>query len=92
MNAALKTLLSADINQKGSNINDERMRFDFNFERALTQEELKAVEDLVNEKIRENIPVVFEEMTLDEAREKKFVGVFSSKYGERVKTVASKPF
>lgn len=86
LNAALKTLLSADINQKGSNINDERMRFDFNFERALTQEELKAVEDLVNEKIRENIPVVFEEMTLDEAKEKKFVGVFSSKYGERVKT------
>ena len=86
LNAALKTLLSADINQKGSTINDERMRFDFNFERALTQEELKAVEDLVNEKIRENIPVVFEEMTLDEAKEKKFVGVFSSKYGERVKT------
>lgn len=86
LNAALKTLLSKDINQKGSNINDERMRFDFNFERALTAEELKKVEELVNEKIREDIPVVFEEMTLEEAREKEFVGVFSSKYGERVKT------
>lgn len=86
LNAALKTLLSKDVNQKGSNINDERMRFDFNFERALTAEELKAVEDLVNEKIREDIPVVFEEMSLEEAREKEFVGVFSSKYGERVKT------
>ncbi len=86
LNAALKTLLGKDINQKGSNINDERMRFDFNFPRALTPEELKAVEDLVNEKIEENIPVEFREMSLDEAREKNFVGVFSSKYGERVKT------
>lgn len=86
LNAALKHLLSEDINQKGSNINDERMRFDFNFPRALTQEELKAVEDLVNEKIKEDIPVVFEEMTLDEARARHFTGVFSNKYGEVVKT------
>ena len=86
LNAALKTLLGKDINQKGSNINDERMRFDFNFPRALTPEELKAVEDLVNEKIAENIPVAFKEMSLDEARKQDFVGVFSSKYGEQVKT------
>lgn len=86
LNAALKTLLSKDINQKGSNINDERMRFDFNFPRALTEEELKAVENLVNEKIDENIPVVFKEMTLEEARKENFVGVFSAKYGETVKT------
>lgn len=86
LNAALKTLLSSDINQKGSNINDERMRFDFNYPRALTAEELKAVEDLVNEKIKEDIPVVYREMSLEEAREQNFVGVFSSKYGEVVKT------
>ena len=86
LNAALKTLLSKDINQKGSNINDERMRFDFNFPRAVTEEELTAVENLVNEKIQENIPVVFEEMSLDEARAREFVGVFSAKYGETVKT------
>ena len=86
LNAALKTLLDKDINQKGSNINDERMRFDFNFPRALTAEELKAVEDLVNEKIAENIPVEFKEMSLEEAREQNFVGVFSAKYGEQVKT------
>lgn len=86
LNAALKTVLDKGINQKGSNINDERMRFDFNFPRALTAEELKAVEDLVNEKIKEDIPVVFEEMPLEEAKKRGFVGVFSSKYGEMVKT------
>ncbi len=86
LNAALKTLLDKGINQKGSNINDERMRFDFNFPRALTAEELKAVEDLVNSKIKENIPVVCKEMSLDEARAQEFVGVFAAKYGEQVKT------
>ena len=86
LNAALKRVLSPDCNQKGSNINDERMRFDFNFERAMTPEEVKTVEDLVNEKIREDIPVVFREMSLEEARAEQFVGVFDSKYGEVVKT------
>ena len=86
LNAALKTILSPDCNQKGSNINDERMRFDFNFDRAMTPEEVKAVEDLVNEKIKENIPVVYKEMSLEEARKENFVGVFDSKYGEVVKT------
>lgn len=86
LNAALKQVLSPGCNQKGSNITDERMRFDFNFERAMTAEEIKAVEDLVNEKIKEDIPVVFREMSLEEARAEHFVGVFDSKYGEVVKT------
>ncbi len=86
LNAALKAVLSPDCNQKGSNITDERMRFDFNFERAMTPEEIKAVEDLVNQKIKEDIPVVYKEMTLEEARAEHFVGVFDSKYGEVVKT------
>ncbi len=86
LNAALKHVLSPDCNQKGSNINDERMRFDFNFDRAMTEEEVKAVEDLVNAKIREDLPVVYREMSLDEARRENFVGVFDSKYGEVVKT------
>lgn len=86
LNAALKKVLSPDVNQKGSNITDERMRFDFNFERAMTPEEVKAVEDLVNEKIREDLPVVFREMPLEEARAQHFVGVFDAKYGETVKT------
>lgn len=86
LNAALKAVLSPDINQKGSNITPERLRFDFNFARPMTQEEIKAVEDLVNEKIRENIPVVFEEMPYDKARAEGIVGVFDNKYGDVVKT------
>ena len=86
LNAALKQVLSPDCNQKGSNINDERMRFDFNFDRAMTPAEIQAVEDLVNEKIAEDLPVVFREMSLEEARRENFVGVFDSKYGDVVKT------
>ncbi len=86
LNAALKAVLSPECNQKGSNINDERMRFDFNFDRPMTEAEVKAVEALVNEKIQEDIPVVYREMSLDEARKENFVGVFDSKYGDVVKT------
>ena len=86
LNEALKKLLSPESNQKGSNINDERMRFDFNFERPMTEEEIREVETLVNEKIRENIPVVMREMSLEEARKENFVGVFGAKYGDVVKT------
>jgi len=86
LNAALKTVLSPDINQRGSNITDERMRFDFNFDRALTAEEVGAVENLVNEKIAEDLPVVYREMSLAQARAEGFVGVFDSKYGDVVKT------
>lgn len=86
LNAALKKVLSPDCNQKGSNINDERMRFDFNFNRPMTEDEIRQVENLVNEKIEEDIPVVYREMGLEEARKENFVGVFDSKYGETVKT------
>lgn len=86
LNAALKKVLSPDCNQKGSNINDERMRFDFNFDRPMTEDEISQVENLVNEKIKEDIPVVYREMSLEEARKENFVGVFDSKYGETVKT------
>ena len=86
LNAALKIVCSPDINQKGSNITEERLRFDFNFSRKLTEEEVKEVERLVNEQIKLNVPVVMKEMTLEEAREQNFVGVFSDKYGEKVKT------
>ncbi len=86
LNAALKIVCSPDINQRGSNITEERLRFDFNFSRKLTDEEVKEVERLVNEQIKLNVPVVLKEMTLEEAREQNFVGVFSDKYGEKVKT------
>ena len=86
LNAALKAVLKDDnINQKGSNITVERLRFDFNFPRKLTPEEIKGVEDWVNNAIKSNAPVVMEEMTVEEAKNQGAIGVFSNKYGDRVK-------
>ena len=86
LHAALKKVCSPDVEQKGSNITEERLRFDFNFARKLTPEEVAEVERLVNEQIALNVPVVMREMTLDEAKTQGFTGLFESKYGERVKT------
>lgn len=86
LHAALKKVLGEDVNQKGSNITEERLRFDFNFPRAMTAEEIKAVEDLVNEQIAKNIPVEMKEISLEEAKAAGFTGLFESKYGEVVKT------
>ena len=83
--AGLRKYLSADINQKGSNITAERLRVDFNFDRRIEPEELNHVEDFVNCAIADKIPVVMQEMSLDEARRQNAVGVFESKYGETVK-------
>ena len=86
LNAALKVVLNDEnINQRGSNITVERLRFDFSFDRKLTPEELKAVEDWVNEAIKSNAPVTMEEMTVEEAKAQGAVGVFTNKYGDRVK-------
>ncbi|MDH3353334.1 MAG: alanine--tRNA ligase [Nanoarchaeota archaeon] len=85
LNEALREVLGEDISQKGSNITPERLRFDFNFDRKMTDEEKKAVEDLVNEKIRENVLVTMEEMTVEEAKSLGAHGVFDSKYGDKVK-------
>ena len=86
MLAGLKKVLGRDdIEQKGSNITAERLRFDFNFERPLTEEEKKGVENFVNDAIARDIPVVCEEMPIEKAREINAVGVFGSRYGEVVK-------
>ncbi len=86
MHRALKTVLhDENVNQKGSNITAERLRFDFTFGRALTEEEVRAVEKLVNEAIAADVPVSCEEMTVDEAKAQGAVGLFASKYGEKVK-------
>ena len=86
LQAALKKVCSEDIAQKGSNITEERLRFDFNFARKLTPEEVKAVEDMINAVIAQDIPVVMKEMSLEEAKAEGFTGLFESKYGETVKT------
>lgn len=86
LHAALREICSKDCYQRGSNITAERLRFDFSFDRALTKDEVKAVEARVNEIIEQDIPVVMEEMTIEEAKERDFLGIFESKYGEVVKT------
>jgi alanyl-tRNA synthetase len=86
LNQALREVLKdKNIFQKGSNITSERLRFDFNFDRKLTDEEKKAIEDLVNKKIKEAISVKLEELSIKEAKQQGAQGVFDSKYGEKVK-------
>ncbi|MBU2219780.1 hypothetical protein KJ665_01380, partial [Patescibacteria group bacterium] len=85
MLAALRQVLGENVVQKGSNITPERLRFDFSHSEKMTPEQIKQVEDIVNEQIKKDLPVSFEEMTLEEAKAKGAMGVFESKYGEKVK-------
>ena len=85
LQAALRRVLGDEVHQKGSNITAERLRFDFSFGRKMTDEEKAEVERLVNEAIQANVPVVCQEMTVAEARAQGAMGLFESKYGERVK-------
>ena len=81
---ALKNNLSHDIEQRGSNITKERIRFDFNFDRKLIDEEKKKIEDEVNEKINAHLDVKREEMSLEDARKSGASGIFEEKYGDVV--------
>lgn len=85
LNGALRKVLGDSVFQKGSNITPERLRFDFSFERKMTPEEIKAVEDIVNQAIKEDVEVICEEMPVEKAREVGAIGVFGNKYGENVK-------
>lgn len=82
---ALVNVLGDKVAQKGSNINNERMRFDFTFDRPMTAEEIKRVEAIVNEKIREDLPVTMEIMPLEQAQAAGARALFANKYGESVK-------
>jgi alanyl-tRNA synthetase len=85
LHQALRDVLGNHVHQKGSNITPERLRFDFNFDRKLTDEEISAVERIVNEKIAEALPVTYEDITLEEARERGAIGLFDEKYGDIVR-------
>ena len=82
---ALVNVLGDQVAQKGSNINNERMRFDFTFERPMTKEEIQQVEDIVNAKIKEDLPVTMEIMSLEAAKAAGARALFTNKYGEDVK-------
>ena len=90
---ALVNVLGDKVAQKGSNINNERMRFDFTFDRPMTAEEIKRVEEIVNEKIQEDLPVTMEIMPLEQAQAAGARALFANKYGESVKvyTVGKDP-
>ncbi len=84
---ALRMVLGTHVEQAGSYNDDERLRFDFSHFSAMTAEELAKVEQIVNEKIAENIPVVTEVLTVEEAKKTGAMALFGEKYGETVRVV-----
>ncbi len=85
LHAALRKVLGSEVAQKGSNITAERLRFDFSFGRRMTPEEIAEVQRLVNEAIAYDVPIDCVEMTVERAKDSGAIGLFESKYGERVK-------
>jgi len=85
LHQALRDILGATAHQTGSNITPERVRFDFNFDRNLIPEELKKIEIIVNQKIKESLPVHFEILPLQKAKEIGAIGLFDEKYSDKVK-------
>jgi alanyl-tRNA synthetase len=85
MYQALKNVLGAQVVQRGSNITAERTRFDFSHPEKLTLEQIKQVEDIVNQKITEDLPVTWQEEDTKEAFARGASGAFGDKYGDKVK-------
>lgn len=85
MYQAIRMVLGTDIMQHGSNITAERLRFDFNYPRKVTKEELDEIEQIVNEKVKEDLPVSFKEYDTKEAFKLGAIGAFGDRYGDTVK-------
>jgi len=91
LHQALRTVLGDHIAQKGSNITAERMRFDFSHPAPMTQEEIKRIEDIVNEQIQKDLPIFLEIMSLDAAKDSGAIALFGEKYESQVKVYTIGP-
>ena len=89
LQAALRHVLNEDVEQRGSKVSPDSVRFDFSFGRAMTPEEKQATEDLINQWINADMPVKHEEMSLDEAKAKGAMALFGEKYGDTVKVITA---
>ncbi len=85
LHKALRIVLGDHVKQSGSNITTERLRFDFSHPEKMTPEQLKQVEEIVNEQIKRDLPVISEEMSLEDAKKSGAIGLFENKYGDVVK-------
>jgi alanyl-tRNA synthetase len=85
MHQALRDMFGKQLHQSGSNITTERVRFDFNYDQKLTDEEVKQLEDIVNKKIKENIPVHFEMIPTKDAKKMGAIGLFEDTYQDTSK-------
>ena len=92
LHAALRKVLGPEVAQKGSNITAERLRFDFTFGRKMTKEEIAEVQALVNEWIQADVPIEMKETTVAEAKAEGAIGLFESKYGEKVRMYTMGPY